>query len=137
MEHLNPFENDLYDLVCNIQFSPRRNDFQKQLTKDVKEITSSPSVLVPADKTTNLYSTSKETYKQLLNDNITKSYKKTNDGTKRGIDLEAKAIATNLGLADRMEVYAERQAFITLKDHKEDFSSSSKFYFQQNTTIKQ
>ena len=123
MEHLNPFENDLYDLVCNIQFSPRRNDFQKQLTKDVKEITSSPNVLVPADKTTNLYSTSKETYKQLLNDNITKSYKKTNDGTKRGIDHEAKAIATNLGLADRMQVYAERQAFITLKDHKEDFRS--------------
>ena len=127
MEHLNPFENDFYDLVYNIQFSPRRNDFQKQLTKDVKEITSSPNVLVPADKTTNLYSTSKETYKQLLNDNITKSYqpdnKKTNDGTKRGIDHEAKAIATNLGLADRMEVYAERQAFITLKDHKEDFRS--------------
>ena len=95
MEHLHPFENDLYDLVCNIKFSPRRNDFQKQLTKDVKEITSSPNVLVPADKTT----------------------------IKRGIDHEAKAIATNLGLADRMEVYAERQAFITLKDHKEDFRS--------------
>ena len=94
-----------------------------QLTKDVKEITSSPNVLVPADKTTNPYSTSKETYKQLLDDNITKSYKKTNDGTKRGIDHEAKAIATNFGLADRMEVYAERQAFITLKDHKENFRS--------------
>ena len=123
MEHLNPFKNDLYDLVCNIQFSPRHNDFQKQLTKDVKEITSSLIVLVPADKTTNLYSTSKETYKQLLNDNITKSYRRTNDGTKRGIDHEAKAIATDLGLANRMKVYAERQALITLKDHKEDFRS--------------
>ena len=40
MEHLNLFENDLYDPVCNTQFSPRHNDFQKQLTKDVKEITS-------------------------------------------------------------------------------------------------
>ena len=28
-----------------------------------------------------------------------------------------------MGLADRMGVYAERQTFITLKDHKDDFRS--------------
>ena len=108
MEHLNPFENDLYHLVCNIQFSPRRNDFQKQLTKYVKEITSSPNVLVPAAKTINIYITSKDTHTQLLNNNITKSYKKTDDVTKLWVDREATAITTKLGLTDRMEVYAER-----------------------------
>ncbi|GFR92971.1 hypothetical protein ElyMa_002631400 [Elysia marginata] len=32
-----------------------------------------------------------------------------------------KKIAQNLGLADRINVTAEREAFITLKDHKENF----------------
>ena len=36
MEHLNAFENDLYDLVRNIQFSTHKNGFQRQLSKDVK-----------------------------------------------------------------------------------------------------
>ena len=29
MELLNPFKNDLYNLVRNIQFNPRRNTFQR------------------------------------------------------------------------------------------------------------
>lgn len=41
----------------------------------------------------------------------------------RDIDCEAKSIAAELDLADRMEVYAEREALLTLKDHKEDFRS--------------
>ena len=120
IEHLNPFENDLYDLVCNIQFSPRCNDFQKQLIKDVKEITSFPTYSYLPIKLQIYTAPAKRPTSNCL---TTTSYKKTNDGTKRGIDHEAKAIATNLGLADRMEVYAERQAFITLKHHKEDFRS--------------
>ena len=46
MQHLNAFENDLYDLLRNIQFTTRRNEFQKQLAKDVKEIARSKDVLV-------------------------------------------------------------------------------------------
>ena len=121
MEHLNAFEADLYDLACNIQFSPRRDAFQRKLATDVKEINNSPNVLVSADKTTNLYSMSKEAYVKLLGENVTKTYKKADATTKSEIDCEAKDIAISLELADRMEVYAEKDAFITLKDHKEDF----------------
>ena len=42
------------------------------------------------------------------------------------IDNEAKQIAQNLGLADRIEVYGEARAFITLKDHKENFENAPK-----------
>ena len=87
MERLDPFESDISNLVCNIQFSPHRIDSLKQLTKDVKEITSSPHVLVSAGKSTNLPSTSKKAYTK--NDDTTKSYKKTNDATKRGRDRYA------------------------------------------------
>ena len=121
MELLNPFENDLYNLVSNIQFSPRRNTFQQQLASDVKEISASKNVLVSADKSTNLYSMSKESYKKLLNENITKNYKKSCDEIKHTIDLEGKGIASKLELDDRMETYAEKEAFITLKDHKDNF----------------
>ena len=123
MEHLEDFETDLYNLVSNVQYSSHRNEFQRKLAQDVKEINSSSNLLVPADKTTNLYSMSREAYQKLLSDNITKSYKKTDDATKQGIDVEARGIASELEIVDRMEVYAERPAFVTLKDHKDDFRS--------------
>ena len=123
MKLLNPFENDLYNLVSNIQFSPRRNTFQQQLARDVKEISTSKNVLVSADKSTNLYSMSREGYKKLLNENITKNYKKSCDEIKHTINLEGKGITSKLELDDRMETYAEREAFITLKDHKDNFKS--------------
>ena len=72
MELIVPFENDLYELVSNIQFSPKRNEFQKQLSKDVREISLSKNVFVSADKTPNLYSVTSEEYKKLLDENITK-----------------------------------------------------------------
>merc|ERR1712019_193061 len=50
----------------------------------------------------------------------------TNASTKRKIDLEAKNIATDLNLADRIEQIAEREAFVTLKDHKENFENNPK-----------
>ena len=118
---LNAFESDVYNLISNMKFDPRRNDFQKKLSSDVKDLKNSNSVFVAADKTTNLYKMDKSAYDKLLKDNVTKSYKKTSDTKKQSIDREGKAIATNLRLIDRMEVMAERSPFVTIKDHKEDF----------------
>ena len=87
----------------------------------MREIARSEDVLVSADKTTNLYSMTGNAYKKLLSENITKSYKKTSKTVKEGIDREAREIASGLDIADRVEIYAEKEAFITLKDHKEDF----------------
>ena len=47
-----PSANDLYDLACNIQFSPRHIHFQKQLAKNFKEIAPSPNELGSANKKT-------------------------------------------------------------------------------------
>ena len=41
----------------------------------------------------------------------------------KSINLEAKSIATNLKLSDRIEKLAEVPAYVTLKDHKENFRS--------------
>ena len=54
-------------------------------------------------------------------DSITSTYKEANTNTINTINNEA--IATNLNIADRAERKAERQAFITLKDHKDNFQN--------------
>ena len=46
--------------------------------------------------------------------------------TKQNIDKEAKKLFKELNFEDKMKCYAKRPAFITLKDHKENFKSNRK-----------
>ena len=113
-DHLAPFENHLYDMVCNIEFNTGRNDFQKALISDLKKIQSSKNVLVFSDKTTNLYEMSPSRYNSLLTNKITKLITNTR------INKETTKLSKPLKLDNKMECYAERCVFITLKDHKEN-----------------
>ena len=61
--------------------------------------------------------------KELLKDNVTKTYKKSADILEKSINMEAKHVAKKLELSDRIEYLARNPAFITLKDHKENFNS--------------
>ena len=63
-------------------------------------------------------------YKKLLYENITKTYKKSTNRLEHAINMEAKHIAKNIKLDDRIESLAKTPAFITLKDHKENFRPS-------------
>jgi hypothetical protein len=125
-EQLKAFELDLYEMICNIEFNKYSNTFQIKLNSDVKEIKKSTDMMVSADKSTNLYSMDKDNYVKLLTENITKVYKKAEEKTKTCIDKEAKEIATKLKLADRIECLANRSAFVTLKDHKDNFQNNPK-----------
>ena len=120
-EHLNAFEEDLYELVRNIEFKRVNTVFQNQLNKDINMINKDPLLFIPADKSNNLYKVSKDTYSKLLQDNITKSYKKSNVILINNINEEAKVIAAELKLDDRIEQFNQREAFVTLKDHKVNF----------------
>ena len=60
------------------------------------------------------------------NHSITKSYKKTNTTAINNINKEAKFIAERLHLDDRVEQFNQREAFVTLKDHKENFQNNPK-----------
>ena len=125
-KELTAFENDLYDMVHSIKFKKVQNSFQKQLSKDVKEINSSTNVYIPADKTTNIYKVSKQYYNKLLKDNITTNYKKAPRNTRINIDREAKEIAQKLKLDDRIERFPNKPAFLSLKDHKDNFENNPK-----------
>ena len=77
--------------------------------------------MVFADKTNNTYELTRDKYNKLLHDNITKSYQKAEPAVKKSIDQEAKRLAKSINLENKMECYADRQAYINLKDHKDNF----------------
>ena len=60
-------------MVRNIKFKRVSSEFQSNLSKDIKLINEDPLLFIP-DKTKYLYHLSKDNYKKLLTDNITKSY---------------------------------------------------------------
>ena len=108
-------------MVNNVKFTNNRNSFQKKLCADINEIKNSRNIFVFADKTNNVYRMSTSEHNELLKENVTKTYKKAPEKLQKSINLEAKSIATNLKLSDRIEKLAEAPAYITLKDHKENF----------------
>lgn len=116
----------MFQLVENIMFKQVRNVFQDKLRRDVKSINSSKKVLVFADKTRNLYEMDKGQYEKLLRENVTKMYRNADDKTEENISHELKNITNKLEVSDRVEKMVQRQAFISLKDHKENFQNNAK-----------
>ena len=90
----------------------------------ISGINESPNVFVFADKTNNVYEMSPERHNKLSMENITKTYKKAPERLEIAINLEAKAIAEKLNLANRIENLARTPSYITLKDHKENFRAN-------------
>ena len=118
--------NDLYNLLESVKFTHSKSDFQRQLSADVREIQSSDAVYVLADKTSNIYKLPVNDYEKLLHDNVTAVYKKTTAKTKDKINHDASSIAKMLQLDSRIEQMAEREPFITIKDHKPNFENNTK-----------
>lgn len=120
------FEDDVIEMIENISFRNGSNEFIQTLENDKKKIKTSPNVFISADKTTNIYEMDATTYNKLLTENITKTYKLAQDGIVNDINAELKDIAHDLDIANRTEPMAQKQAFISLKDHKEDFENHPK-----------
>jgi len=127
VKELDEFEDSMLDMIQNIQFKTNHhpNDLQKKLGHDVKEIRKDKHVFVKADKTTNYYKTTPEDYVSVLNKNVTKAYKKTDGNVSNAIATKDKQIAEKLGLDDRIDVSANRDSYITMKDHKPDFVNNT------------
>ncbi len=124
IEELRPFEDDMMKMIESVQGKRAYSKFQETLRQDIRKIRNSTKMLIPADKTRNLYELDKSKYDKLLEQNITKSYKCTSETAYADINMEAKAIAEELNIDDRMEVMAKKEAFISLKDHKENFENT-------------
>ena len=109
--------------MAEIKFRRVKDDFQDTLEEDIKTLTNTEDIIVKADKTKNLYSVSKPQYEKLLRDNVTATYKQAPDNTYTEINNEAKQLAEKLNTSDRVDIMAQSDAFITLKDHKDRFKN--------------
>ena len=114
----------LLDTMKLIKFWIVKENFQRKLKEDILNIKSSPNIYAFAEKTTNIYKLLPQDYKKLLHENITKSYKKSPTRLEKSINLEAKEIAARVKLDDSIEYMAKAVAYITLKDHKDNFGSA-------------
>ncbi len=126
IKELMDFEHDLLNMVENVQFKNTTDDFQSKLSDDVKDINSSPDIFVQADKTRNMYTMKPAEYNKLLTENITMKYKTAATETSTEIETEFKTIAAKLDVAERINQTAKTPAFITIKDHKENFQANTK-----------
>ena len=115
------FESDLLDLFEKVEFRYVNDKFQKKLKKDISEIRNSDKVFVFADKTSNIYKMSPDSYNKLLKENVTKTYKKAPVFLESSINKEAKCISKSYNVDNRAEILAKSSAFISLKDHKDNF----------------
>ena len=95
--------------------------------KDIKKIKNSEKVFINADKSRNIYEMTKEKYEKYLLENVTKIYKRTPRSKINRINIEAKNIVTKLGIEDRVEQLSEENAYVTVKDHKEEFPEKPSF----------
>ena len=120
------FENDLTHLISNLEFRKVNSQFQNTLRQDVKKINKSHNVFVAADKTANVYEVTTKHYKTLLTSNVTSHYEKTQEETEHSVNKQARIITSVLGISDRVEPIAHKEAYITLKDHKEGFPNNIK-----------
>ena len=120
------FENDLTHLIASLEYTEKRTPFQKKLLSDTKKIRNSDKIFVTADKTTNVYQVEKNTYNKMVRDNVTRHYEKTSMDTLDNINATARSITKSLQISDRVEPIAHRDAYITIKDHKENFPNNIK-----------
>ena len=123
IQELKEFQNDLVDLIQNINFRHVPNHFQNKLQKDLNHIKKDDHLYIPADKTNNYYRVKPADYEHLLQKSIHKNYKKTDRSAINNITKTDIHIAKKLDFADRINTTAERESFITLKDHKENFKN--------------
>ena len=84
-------------------------------------------MFIPADKSKNVYTISPNEYSKVLSDNFTKTYKKSNQNKVHSFNVETKKITEKYSIDDRKERLNEKQAYITVKDHKENFPHITAF----------
>ena len=95
--------------------------YQNKVSSQWALVKNDDRLFVKADKSTNYYKMNAMEYNQLLHANVTKTYKKADKQQLSKINEEAKTISEKLNIRDRFKLMATKEAFITLKDHKDNF----------------
>ena len=121
---LRPFEDSLLHLIQNIEFSTISNPYLNTLKNEVKKIEKDPNLIISADKTSNFYKMKPQKYQELLEKNIHKEYKKMNQTAINKVNTSHIEVVNKLDIQDRVFATTPRQAYVTLKDHKDNFNNN-------------
>ena len=121
------FEDALYNIVNNIKFKPYTNNFQNNMKKDLNKIEKSNKLFVFADKSNNLYKINKTNYEKILNNKVRSEYKISNKNTINKINDETYNLIKLHKVEGKIPKLQEKQAFITIKDHKETFPNKIEY----------
>ena len=97
VDELKEFEDDMLKMVQSTKFIQVNNPFLTKLKNGTEHIKKETKLLVAADKTTNFYKLEPSKYNDLLEQNITKSYKKAHPNTVRDIHTENKRNRSEVG----------------------------------------
>jgi hypothetical protein len=127
IKEMKNFEDDVVRMIENIRFRKVNDQFLSKLDNDLRKIKKSPNVIIFADKTRNVYESSPENHDKILKDNITKTYKIGDESITDDINCELKGIAEDLGICNKIDIMAKCKAFVTVKDHKENFEQNPKY----------
>ena len=96
--------------------------FQNELKEDIIKVKSCEEMLVKGDKTDNIYRVPIKEYEAKVLSELTKDYRKVDRSELDNLNKEAAKICKELEIDDRVMKFCESEAFITYKDHKEDFN---------------
>ena len=112
-----------------MKFRSVKNQLQRKVKSGIKLIQQSSKILTPADKTSNMYRLAKEEYNKMRRSAINSTYEKANEKIKKRVNEKGKEIVKKSfdNIIDRMDVNAESNCFITIKDHKENFLNHPKY----------
>ena len=126
VQDLKLLEQRLMAMIRDIEFRNFTDEFQEKLKQDVRQIREATEMIVEADKTSNHYKLNTDQFKELLNKNIHKDYKKAAIEDLRRANEHHKEIVVKHDLDDRIMATQARPARVTLKDHKPNFQEDPK-----------
>ena len=106
------FEEDMINIIQNIKFKDIKCQFQNGLNQDIKSVKNDNGLFDKANKSTNFYKLETTKDNQLLEANITKTYKKAYKNQLPKIDAEAKAVTKKLEIDNQVEATTTKEALL-------------------------
>ena len=107
------FEEDLVSLISKITFRDVNDPFLKNVEEDLMKVNSSKDIFVFADKTPNINETSPENYKKLMRENITKSFKISDNKVTDNINQELRDISHYHSISNRIDIMSKPNSLVT------------------------
>ena len=90
-------------MIKNIEFRKIKCTFQTKLMPEIKKINESNELLIPANKSRNVYIIQKDDYNKYVRDSVTKTFKRSTANRVKNINYKSKLLVEKLAIDDRIE----------------------------------